>query len=394
MYDEVALVLGLHVNGLGTIRSLAVDKNIPIIGLGKKSEGGCVSRYLESVFPVDDTFNVEQVTDALLKINSRYDKVIPFPTGSDYWVKVLSESKSALTNFVIRYPENVEDLMSKEFQYTHAVKNSIPCPRHIFLREKGDIEKIINTIEPPYLVKPLQRNTGKEAFRTKVCQTRAEFADIFGSMDLSTNSFVVSEIIPGPDSNLYTFGSYASEGDVVDSFCGRKLTQVPSGFGVVGTAEIVPDTRSLGKLSRKMIKSTGFTGISQVEWKLDPRDNELKLMEMNPRSWMWVYLGTVSGKNLPLCQYYAETKREYPFRNTEVKIGKTFINGHSILFNSLLEGKFTGMRILLSAVLKGKAVFAILSLIDPAPFFRVVFSSFKNYCRYFARKLSRKGKGA
>ena len=30
-----------------------------------------------------------------------------------------------------------------------------------------------------------------------------------------------------------------------------------------------------------------FHGIAQVEWKRDPRDGALKLIEVNPRLWQW-----------------------------------------------------------------------------------------------------------
>jgi predicted ATP-grasp superfamily ATP-dependent carboligase len=48
------------------------------------------------------------------------------------------------------------------------------------------------------------------------------------------HSFVVSQFIVGPDSNLYTYGSYAANGKVILDFIGRKLIQRPSVLGCVG----------------------------------------------------------------------------------------------------------------------------------------------------------------
>jgi predicted ATP-grasp superfamily ATP-dependent carboligase len=36
-----------------------------------------------------------------------------------------------------------------------------------------------------------------------------------------------------------------------------------------------------------MLRELDFHGIAQVEWKRDPRNGALKLIEVNPRLWQW-----------------------------------------------------------------------------------------------------------
>ena len=43
----------------------------------------------------------------------------------------------------------------------------------------------------------------------------------------------------------------------------------------------------------------GFHGVSQVEFKRDPRDGRFKLMEINPRLWQWHGLAAACGVDLP-----------------------------------------------------------------------------------------------
>ena len=57
-------------------------------------------------------------------------------------------------------------------------------------------------------------------------------------------------------------------------------------------------TRACGFCGR-----SGFHGISQVEFKRDPRDGRFKLMEVNPRLWQWHGLAAACGVDLPLIAY-------------------------------------------------------------------------------------------
>ena len=45
------------------------------------------------------------------------------------------------------------------------------------------------------------------------------------------------------------------------------------------------------------------TGLSQVEFKRDPRDGSFRLMEVNPRLWQWHGLASACGVDLPVIAY-------------------------------------------------------------------------------------------
>ena len=52
-----------------------------------------------------------------------------------------------------------------------------------------------------------------------------------------------------------------------------------------------------------LLRALWFHGISQVEFKRDPRDGRFKLMEVNPRLWQWHGLAAACGVDLPLIAY-------------------------------------------------------------------------------------------
>ena len=53
----------------------------------------------------------------------------------------------------------------------------------------------------------------------------------------------------------------------------------------------------------RLLREVGFHGISQVEFKRDPRDGVYKLMEINPRLWQWHGLAAACGVDLPRIAY-------------------------------------------------------------------------------------------
>jgi carbamoylphosphate synthase large subunit len=53
----------------------------------------------------------------------------------------------------------------------------------------------------------------------------------------------------------------------------------------------------------RLLRALRFHGISQVEFKRDPRDGRYKLMEVNPRLWQWHGLATATGVDLTRIAY-------------------------------------------------------------------------------------------
>jgi predicted ATP-grasp superfamily ATP-dependent carboligase len=59
----------------------------------------------------------------------------------------------------------------------------------------------------------------------------------------------------------------------------------------------------LAEAGLRLLHELGYHGVSQVEFKRDPRDGRYRLMEVNARHWMWHSLATASGVNLSLAAY-------------------------------------------------------------------------------------------
>ncbi len=146
---------------------------------------------------------------------------------------------------------------------------------------------------------------------------------------------MVQELIPGGDDELYTVGSYiAVDGTVLGLFSGRKLRQSPPGVGTcrVGEAVWVQDNVDA---ALRLLRAFEFHGVSQVEFKRDPRDGRYKLMEINPRLWLWHGLAAALGVDFARIAYLDLLGRRGEPVTTEGKRGRwaiTFLAGEAPAF--------------------------------------------------------------
>ena len=115
---------------------------------------------------------------------------------------------------------------------------------------------------------------------------------------------MVSEIIPGADSDLYHYRSYIdSQGSILAEMCTKKLRQHPPGFGVACVSKTIPMIHEIRQLALKLLRHFAYQGESSVEFKLDNRNNRYNLMEINIRPVLPELHFVAAGINFPFITY-------------------------------------------------------------------------------------------
>jgi predicted ATP-grasp superfamily ATP-dependent carboligase len=185
------------------------------------------------------------------------------------------------------------------------------------------------------LVKPEHPVGFKQRFRRQAfrCETLDEVGDAYTRAEEFAP--MVQELIPGGDDTLYTVGSYlARDGRPLGVFSGRKLRQTPPGVGTcrVGEALWVQDAVDA---ALRLLSAFDYFGLSQVEFKRDPRDGKFRLMEINPRLWQWHSLAAACGVDLPRIAYadlVGETLEEAKMNGDGKRWAITLMPGESPAF--------------------------------------------------------------
>lgn len=286
------------VNGLAAIRSLG-RLGAPVVAVAHRPRAlGFYSRYARGLVCPDPVEDEEGYVAFLRDLGDSLAAPAPvFPTH-DPFVNAIARHREELGGrFLYPFPgwDVVGPLQDKSVQLERAGELGVPVPR--------TTEEPTDEFGFPALVKPrdpigFRREFARQAFR---CDTREDLERDFERA--RPYRPMVQEWIPGGDDELYTLGSYLNEqGEALGLFSGRKLRQTPAGIGTcrVGEARWVDEVVEQGLT---LLRGLGFHGLSQVEFKHDPRDGRFKLLEVNPRLWQWHGLAAACGVDLPRIAY-------------------------------------------------------------------------------------------
>ncbi len=287
------------VNGLAAIRSLGRARIRVLAVDHRPSALGFRSRYAEPFLSADAHADPTRFVASIRALG----EVVVFPTH-DEQLNLIAQHLGDL-EVLAPFPDwdILEQVQSKRAQLDQAAAAGVDVPQTHYPRTVAEARSAAGEIGLPVLVKPEHPVGFKQRFRRQAfrCETLAEVEDAYTRAE--EFGAMVQELIPGGDDTLYTVGSYvARDGRPLGVFSGRKLRQTPPGIGTcrVGEAIWVQDAVDA---TLRLLEAFDYFGLSQVEFKRDPRDGKLKLMEINPRLWQWHGLAAACGVDLPRIAY-------------------------------------------------------------------------------------------
>jgi biotin carboxylase len=93
------------------------------------------------------------------------------------------------------------------------------------------------------------------------------------------------------------------DGTLKAAFCHRRLREKPPSGGVSVYRESIPLDKPLVEKCLTLLRELKWQGVAMVEFKIDQRDGQPKLMEVNGRFWGSLQLAIDAGINFPLMLY-------------------------------------------------------------------------------------------
>ena len=295
------------VNGLAAIRSLG-RAGVPVLALDHRPSAlGFRSRYALPVLCPHAGESEARFVEFLSELGDVLERPAPVFATHDEGLYAIARSRDVLVDR-FRYPfpaaPRFAAIETKRAQLERAEALGIGTPRTAYPGSAAEARAAAEELGFPVLVKPSRPEVfkhvhrGRHAFR---CSSRDELERAYAT----TAAFdpMIQEVVPGGDDALYSLGSYvAADGEPLGVFSGRKLRQTPPQIGTcrVGEAVWVQEVVDSGL---RLLRALEFNGVSQVEFKRDPRDGRFKLMEVNPRLWQWHGLAAACGVDLPVIAY-------------------------------------------------------------------------------------------
>ena len=294
-------------NGLGIIRDLAAH-DVPVLALDLDQHAvGQRSRHAAGLVCPDPKKDEEAFILFLEDLGRRLpQRAVVFPTHDEFIWPLSRHAERLAPWYIVPFSrwDRMEGLYDKREQLAAAWRCGVDTPRTVLVDSAVDLERGIAEIGFPAILKPVESLAFKQRFHRHVLEIadREELERAYASVD-DCGTLMYQEIVPGGDDELYTVGSYLdSTSRPLAVFTGHKLRQHPPRFGVCRMAVSRWDPK-LADAGVRLLRELGYWGVSQVEFKRDPRDGRFCLMEVNARHWMWHSLATVCGVNLSLVAY-------------------------------------------------------------------------------------------
>jgi len=230
--------------------------------------------------------------DRLLRLSDEIgEKPILLPTDDGSCLFVADHAEKLREGFIFpNQPPGLTHLLSsKETMYGLCGLYSIPAPVTFFPRSREDVLDCLDRVSFPVILKgidtvALLRYVGT---RLAIVQNHASLLELYDKWETpQARNLMIQEYIPGPPESVWMFNGYFDErSECLLGMTGRKIRQYPDHGGVTSLGVCVAN-EAVNTLARDMMRTLGYRGILDLDFKYDARDGQYKLLDVNPRTGM------------------------------------------------------------------------------------------------------------
>jgi D-aspartate ligase len=296
-----AVIVGGDYQGLGIVRSLG-SRGIPICVVDDERSISGFSRYATYNVKVANLKDERAIVDGLIGIGKRFNLLgwVLYPTREEL-VAAFSRNRTLLSKW-FRVPtpewESVRWAWDKRNTYQLAKELGIPTPVTYYLEVADQLIKLDNC-EPPFVIKPAIKEHFVYATKAKAwrANSHSELNGLFhkASELAGPGEIMVQELIPGGGAQQFAYCAFFRDGEAVGKMVARRWRQHPLQFGRASTYVETIDIPHLENLSERFLRAIDYYGLVELEYKLDPRDGQYKLLDVNARTWGYHSLGARAG---------------------------------------------------------------------------------------------------
>jgi predicted ATP-grasp superfamily ATP-dependent carboligase len=370
------IVIEGHIQGLANTRLLG-KAGIPVIVIDKSNCVARYSKYCKKYYKCPD-YNSDEFIDFLRHLQANNDThgwlLLP---SNDHAVHNIARHKQVLSEHYSIITENLEtinQIYRKRDLLKIAEKVYLPIPE-TFFPEKVNPSSV--NLRYPIIIKGNEGLSFYKKYNRKaiLINNEMEFRDLMQNQlrGIKPEEYFIQEVIPNNHKTV-SVTVFSIMGAVHTYWMGIKLREHPIRFGTATCCKSMIDEVAIQQ-SIELIKEINYTGICEIEWLKDSRDDKYKLIEINARTWLWVGLAEKCGINYPLIMYNYIFHGIIP-SHIAYKENVTWINIYTDIIYSLIGiiRKCTNIKSVIHSY--SKFYEASWDLKDPLPFFMYGMLSF------------------
>lgn len=303
--DQITTIV-LVLTGTGMAVARSASQLGRVVGIdADRTRPGLYSRHVQRVAGLTERQLDAELLEKLIEFAQKQPHpVVLIPAADDAceWLLDHREKLRPHLRFSLGYtPERAGVLLDKSTFAQRCRDLNIDVPLTFQPETMDDVRHFAAEVGLPCIVKPraghLWRNrlSGQKLL---VPQTLAELEHAMEHIVGQPNAVVLQELVPGPERNLAVGAVLTNQqGQVQHVLTARKIRQFPRQFGS-GSRVVTEDLPEVRKLSADVVQALDYVGICGTEFKLDPRTQRWRLIEINPRPTLWYDLCRAAGTDL------------------------------------------------------------------------------------------------
>lgn len=295
------MVIGGDYQGLGILRSLG-QRGIPVYVIDDEHSVSRFSRYCREFIKLPDLRDGEVTVNTLLELGKRPELrgSVLYPTRDEHVAAFSKHRSELMKSFRVPTPpwECVQWAWDKRNTYMRAQELGIPIPNTYYFGSVDELREL-ESVSAPFAIKPAIKEHFIYATKAKAwcAYNHAELKEMFdAALSLvGPGEAMVQEVIPGGGNQQISYCAFFRNGEAVGKMVARRRRQHPLQFGRASTYVETIEEPLVEELSERFLRSIDYYGLVEVEYKLDPRDHQYKLLDVNARTWGYHSLGHHAG---------------------------------------------------------------------------------------------------
>jgi predicted ATP-grasp superfamily ATP-dependent carboligase len=322
-----ALLLGSDYRALGVARSLG-RRGVPVCALKEPGEPlAALSRYVDRSFHWPQGAGDEERVAHLEALAAREGLAgwALFPTADETAALVARHHERLAGPFVHTSPSWEQVRWAYDKRLTHELADAVGVAAPRTARPLTPAEAAASDVPFPAVLKPavkesFNRLTAAKAWRV---DDREELAARFaeGAEMVPADVLMVQELVPGGGEAQFSYAALCRDGEPLAALTARRTRQYPADFGRASTYVETVSCPEIVEPSLRLLRRIGWNGLIEVEYKRDPRDGVMKLLDMNPRVWGWHTLCGRAGVDFPYLLWLLVSGRPIPAASAREGVG-------------------------------------------------------------------------
>lgn len=306
---KIIIVNGLNRSGLAVASALksAGDFSLHFVSSRLGTRGTFKklinSNCIDSIDIVEGNYADNSVSEFFIKIVAKHNADIILPMGSSaISISILKPRLEKYCKVLVDDYERLIIFHDKSKTYQIANELGIPYPKTKLPTNIKEIKALSSKIKYPVVLKARKgsgadgvwyaRDASELIEKYLMVTDPHEYGD---GLVRDSSQPMVQEYIPG---ELHDVTAFCVNGQIKLGLTQKRLMTKPL-TGGMGVVNVTTKNEQLLNYASKLVERVKWNGVLLVDFKIDSRNGQPKLLEVNPRFWGTTWLTIKSGLNYP-----------------------------------------------------------------------------------------------